>query len=63
MGCYDRIITVGTDILFTNMNKDIRDFCTDRFIVIQEEFTGARDVKHFCNGDFIIWADDKECLK
>ena len=55
MDYYDRIITVGTDILFTDMNKDIRDFCTDYFIVLQYNLPGPDTITHLCNGDFIIW--------
>ena len=54
MSVYDRIITVGTDILFTNMEKDIRDFCSDHFIVVQEQGPLCKGQK-VLNGDFIIW--------
>ena len=57
---YDYIITVGTDILFTNFNKDIRDFLTDSFITIQLQ--DGRD-NYTVNGDFIIWKYDRECFE
>lgn len=47
---YQTIITVGTDILFTDFKKDIRDFIdTNHEIIIQDEGTGT------VNGDFIFW--------
>lgn len=57
---YDYIITVGTDILFTDFNKDIRDFITDAFITIQLQ--DGRD-DYTVNGDFIIWKYDRECFE
>lgn len=47
---YDIIITVGTDIFFTSINKNILDFNDpNKLIVIQDEGTGS------INGDFIIF--------
>jgi len=48
---YDAVITIGTDILFTNFDKDIRDFIDDKYsIIIQQERSGVG-----VNGDFIIF--------
>ena len=48
---YPTVITVGTDILFTDFRRDIREFFWPRLTVtIQEERTGGG-----LNGDFIIW--------
>lgn len=53
---YDVIITVGTDILFTNFNKDIREFNDfNKPLTIQHEGT------YSVNGDFIFW--NKTILK
>lgn len=53
---YDVIITVGTDILFTNFNKDIREFNDfNKPLTIQNEGT------YSVNGDFIFW--NKTILK
>ena len=45
---YDFVVCIGTDIIFTDFNKDIRDFIVGP-IVIQDEGTGST------NGDFIIF--------
>ena len=47
---YDFVVAVGSDIFFTNFDKDIRDFAVGP-IVIQDEGTGST------NGDFLIFTD------
>ena len=48
---YDAVATVGTDILFTDMNKSLESFISDSLITFQEESFE----RGYGNGDFIIW--------
>lgn len=47
---YSSVITVGTDILFTDMNKDIRSF-----IDMEYPLTAQVEIKDGINGDFLIF--------
>lgn len=67
---YDAVITVGTDILFTNAEKNICDFISEGIITIQKESYGhlPNNSGYALNGDFIIWKkpnteDEKEFWK
>lgn len=58
LNLYDNIITIGTDILFTNFDKDIHDFIDLNYdIIIQDEGTNS------VNGDFIIWNKTKNIFE
>jgi hypothetical protein len=58
LNLYDNVITIGTDILFTNFDKDIHDFIDLNYdIIIQDEGTNS------VNGDFIIWNKTKTILE
>ena len=56
---WDYIITVGTDILFTDFNKDIRTFLSGAPVTIQIQDNRPNAT---VNGDFIIWKYNKECF-
>ena len=55
---YNSVITVGTDILFTNFEKDIRDYIDyDYSIIVQQQRQNAG-----VNGDFIMWNNTSTTL-
>ena len=47
---YEHVVLIGTDILITDFDKDLREF-SRKAITIQDEGTGS------VNGDFIIFND------
>ena len=53
---YDFVVCVGADVLFTDFEKDIRDFIVGP-VVVQDEGTGC------VNGDFIIFRDADALLR